>query len=277
MPHDSALELAKSCLGKPAQYDSVYDPAKLLAIPRSGNRLDIGINGNQLPFQGFDVWNHYEVSWLNEKGKPLAAMAEIILPCDSPHIIESKTMKLYFNTLNNTVFKDENALQAVVKNDLETHVGASVKVNIHLLDKKPETIVLLTGHCIDDLDIECSVYTVDPTFLITENETTEEVLYSHLLKSNCLVTNQPDWGSVQIAYKGKKINYAGLLRYIVSFRHHNEFAEHCVERIFMDVMQRCQPQELTVIGRYTRRGGLDINPYRSTQPLAFENGRLSRQ
>lgn len=243
-------------------------PINCFRYPEKEKRDEIGVP-DQLPFFGFDLWNHYEVSWLNEKGKPIVALAEIRYDCNTPCIIESKSMKLYFNSFNNTIFKDEQAVQSVVKKDLEERVGGEVIVRIILLKnlKDDKVFAGFEGKCLDELDITCSAYQVDQSQLTTENALIEEVLYSNLLKSNCLVTHQPDWATIQIAYKGKKINHEGLLGYLVSFRNHNEFHEQCIERIFMDIMQYCQPETLTIYGRYTRRGGLDINPYRSTKKL----------
>ena len=270
----------QSELGKKTAYASHYDPEKLFPIPRKEKRDEIGVTAS-LPFFGFDLWNHYEVSWLNEKGKPVVAIAEIIYGCDSRCIIESKSMKLYFNSLNNTHFKNVETVQDLIKKDIQERIDGDVIVNIMLLDNLRDERVFtgFDGICLDDLDVECTTYLVEPSYLTSENEIAEETLYSNLLKSNCLVTNQPDWGSVQIAYKGKKINHEGLLRYLVSFRNHNEFHEQCIERIFVDIMKYCQPEELTVYGRYTRRGGLDINPYRSTQKKLPNdlNKRLCRQ
>lgn len=268
-------------LGKSSAYSATYDPNKLYSISRKEKRREIGIH-HALPFFGYDLWNHYEVSWLNEKGKPVVALASILYECDTPNIIESKSMKLYFNSFNNTRFNSVNTLKQTIEEDIEKRVGGKVTVNIDtfpLKDKK-NSFLDLEGTCIDHLDIECSTYLVDSSFLVVEKESVEETVYSNILKSNCLVTNQPDWGSIQIEYKGNKINHEGLLRYIVSFRNHNEFHEHCIERIFMDILQKCQPTELTVYGRYTRRGGIDINPLRSTgksRLLNIANGRLVRQ
>ena len=267
-------------LGKQSAYDSLYNPDKLFPIPRKTKRDEIGVP-DKLPFFGFDLWNHYEVSWLNEKGKPVVALAEIGYGCDSPNIIESKSMKLYFNSLNNARFKNVKIVEELIKQDLTDRVGASVSVKIRPLDvlQEEKLFVGFAGICLDELDIQCSSYMIEPAFLQVEAVIVEETLCSNLLKSNCLVTHQPDWGSVQIAYKGQKINREGLLRYIISFRNHNEFHEQCIERIFMDIMRHCQPTELTVYGRYTRRGGLDINPYRSTKNVyqPIQNSRLCRQ
>lgn len=276
---EATLSPTHSQLGKKVAYDSHYNPEKLFPIPRKAQRDEIGVPA-ELPFFGIDLWNHYEVSWLSAKGKPVVALAEISYGCDTHSIIESKSMKLYFNTLNNSVFKDTETVSATIKKDIEARIGGTVTVKIIPLEKirHEKLFAGFNGECIDELDVECSIYHVEPTLLTTEHSQVEETLYSNLLKSNCLVTHQPDWASVQIIYKGKKIQREGLLRYLVSFRNHNEFHEQCIERIFMDIMRQCQPEELTVYGRYTRRGGLDINPLRSTKKVnEIENGRLCRQ
>ncbi len=280
MPHQNTVTPEQSELGKKAKYNPYYNPDVLFAIPRQSKRDEIGITG-ALPFIGFDIWNHYEVSWLNEKGKPVVAIAELIYPCESQNIIESKSMKLYFNSFNNTAFKDIQVLQATIANDLSARVGSPVLVKVtDLMDAKFGRFYAgMEGQCLDALDIECSVYMVRSEFLSSEPFVVEETLYSNLLKSNCLVTHQPDWASVQIRYKGNKINHEGLLKYLVSFRNHNEFHEQCIERIFVDIMKFCQPEELAVYGRYTRRGGLDINAYRGTSNIehCVGNERLIRQ
>jgi len=271
----------QSELGQLSNYDPHYNPERLFAIPRAGKRTEIGVDPNKLPFYGFDYWNHYEVSWLNEKGKPMVAVAEILYDCTTPYLIESKSMKLYFNSFNNTPFKSIDEVKNTLERDLSQYVGGKVAVRMISLKEKELAHLesAFTGECIDELDVNCSVYLVEPNCLTVENTMVEEQLYSDLLKSNCLVTHQPDWGSVQISYKGQKINREGLLKYLVSFRDHNEFHEQCIERIFIDIMQRCKPKELSVYGRYTRRGGLDINPYRSTAKVTAQglNQRLVRQ
>ena len=280
MLYQNTVTPEQSELGKKAEYNPHYNPDVLFAIPRQSKRDEIGITG-ALPFIGFDIWNHYEVSWLNEKGKPIVATAELIYPCESQNIIESKSMKLYFNSFNNTAFKDIQVLQATIRNDLSARVGSPVLVKVtDLMDAKfGQFDAGMEGQCLDALDIECSVYMVRSEFLSSESVVVEETLYSNLLKSNCLVTHQPDWASVQIRYKGNKINHEGLLKYLVSFRNHNEFHEQCIERIFVDIMKHCQPEELAVYGRYTRRGGLDINAYRGTSNIepCVGNERLIRQ
>ncbi len=271
----------ESELGRSSEYDIQYNPDRLFAIPRDTKRKEIGVNPNQLPFYGFDCWNHYEVSWLNEKGKPIVALAEIIYDCATPYLIESKSLKLYFNSLNNTQFNNHADVKNIIERDLAERLAGEVRVNIVPLKTKEPAMIQAAplGECLDELDVTCSVYLVEPKYLSVESDTVEEILYSDLLKSNCLITNQPDWASVQIAYTGKQINREGLLKYLVSFRNHNEFHEQCIERIFVDIMQYCKPEKLSVYGRYTRRGGLDINPYRSTEktePKAL-NQRLVRQ
>lgn len=258
----------QSELGKKSAYVTQYDASLLFPIARQINREKIGVT-QPLPFFGLDYWNHYEVSWLNNKGKPIVALAEIIYPCDSEFIIESKSMKLYFNSFNNTLIEDATKLQNTIKTDIEKRILAPVLVRIIPVSQFQNNILHtgFNGICIDHLDISCSEYLHNPKLLSIEQEQVSEVLFSDLLKSNCLVTNQPDWGSVQITYHGHKINHENLLKYIISFRNCNEFSETCIERIFMDIMTYCKPAELTVYGRFTRRGGLDINPIRSTQKM----------
>lgn len=269
-------------LGQKSIYDAQYNPERLYAIPRIGKRQEIGITGDSLPFKGFDCWNHYEVSWLNAKGKPKVAVAEIVYNCMTPYLVESKSLKLYFNSFNNTRFDSIASLEQTITKDLERFLEGNVLVKITELANLPMLNVPtgFDGICLDDLDITCDTYRVEPNYLKVEERPISETVYSNLLKSNCLVTNQPDWGSVQIIYTGKKINHEGLLRYLISFRNHNEFHEQCIERIFMDIMTYCKPETLSVYGRYTRRGGLDINPFRSTEHVDYSsrlNKRLIRQ
>lgn len=271
----------QSQLGKKADYESQYNPEKLFPIPRKLNRDKIGL-ADKIPFYGIDIWNHYEVSWLDSKGKPIVAIAEIIYDCTSENIIESKSMKLYFNSFNNTKINDIKTLGNTIKNDIEARIHSPVIVNIILLRKFQNELLFsgFKGISIDDLSVECTQYFIDPTLLKTEEKIAQETLCSDLLKSNCLVTNQPDWGSVMIQYSGKKINHESLLQYIVSFRNCNEFSETSIERIFTDIMKYCQPESLFVYGRFTRRGGLDINVIRSTEPVSPKdnwNFRLCRQ
>ena len=276
----------QSQLGKTSAYVDQYDPSLLFPIPRAGKRAEIGITGAS-PFFGADLWTAFELSWLNPRGKPQVALAHITVPSESPHIIESKSFKLYLNSFNNTVFKDAREVQDRLRTDLSEAAwrGAtqpsSVGVRLlapELFDQEP--VHELDGLSLDRLDVECTRYTPAPELLHADHDEAPvtEVLTSNLLKSNCLVTGQPDWGSVQIRYSGAQIDQEGLLQYLVSFRNHNEFHEQCVERIFMDIWQRCQPTQLTVYARYTRRGGLDINPFRTSHPGALPpNVRTARQ
>lgn len=271
--NDSLMEL-----GKQSKYESTYNPDKLFPIPRSIKRDEIGI-AYPLPFHGVDVWNHYEVSWLTPRGLPRVAVATIVVPCASANVIESKSMKLYFNTFNNTSFADRGEVERTTARDLSRCAGAPVSVTLEPLERASvTTIAAPEGISIDEQDIAIDTFSVDRTLLATHEETASETLYSNLLKSNCLVTGQPDWGTVCVSYEGKRIDREALLRYVVSFRNHEEFHEQCVERIFKDIQDRCAPTRLTVSARYTRRGGLDINPIRSSEPLQITpNTRLVRQ
>jgi 7-cyano-7-deazaguanine reductase len=283
-----------SQLGKPSAYIDQYDALLLFPIARAGKRAEIGIAA-AAPFFGADLWTAFELSWLNLRGKPQVALAHFTVPCETPNIIESKSFKLYLNSFNNTQFADVEAVKTRLRADLSEAVWrdtrletsergpapASIGVRIllpELFDREP--VYELDGLSLDRLDVECSRYTPAPELLkVLPDETpVSEVLVSNLLKSNCLVTGQPDWGSVQISYTGAPIDQEGLLQYLVSFRNHNEFHEQCVERIFMDIWTRCKPLKLAVYARYTRRGGLDINPFRTSYPQALPpNTRTARQ
>lgn len=269
-----------SPLGKPSIYQTQYDPSLLFAIPRQYKRDEIGLGGT-LPFFGVDIWNAYEVSWLNMRGKPQVAIARIVVPADSPNIVESKSFKLYLNSLNQTRLGGTDALRELLREDLAASVGAPVQITLTMPDAFPGVPMgELEGILLDRLDIEVDAYSPDPMLLQTDPNAVavEETLVSHLLKSNCLITGQPDWASVQIQYVGSPIDQAGLLQYLIGFREHNEFHEQCVERIFMDILRQCKPHKLAVYARYTRRGGLDINPWRSNfstgkQPSNARNAR----
>lgn len=274
-------ELKTAPLGKKSEYIDQYTPSLLYPVSREIKRAEIGVQ-KRLPFSGYDIWTGYELSWLNPKGKPVVAIAEFWFPCESPNLVESKSFKLYLNSLNNSKFSGPDEVSRVLKSDLSRASGAETLVKVWDLEKAPAQIKKFGGVLIDDLDIGCKIYEPNLKFLKTSKKIISETLSSNLLKSNCLVTGQPDWGSVQITYKGPKIDQAGLLRYIVSFRNHNEFHEQCVERIFVNVLERCKPEFLTVFARYTRRGGLDINPFRTNytfdpSKLNLENHRLVRQ
>lgn len=278
--YSDAKELAGLTLGKKTEYANQYDPSLLQPVPRSLNRNDLHL-GDTLPFLGCDLWTLYELSWLNDNGLPQVAIGEVAIPATSANLIESKSFKLYLNSFNQTRFSTWADVQARLHHDLSACAGETVHVEVKpLAAYTAQPIVTMQGDCIDDQDITITSYAFDDTLLAdaTSDDVVEETLHSHLLKSNCLITNQPDWGSVEITYRGPKINREALLRYIVSFREHNEFHEQCVERIFTDITRYCHPEHLTVLARYTRRGGLDINPYRSTEQAApSHNQRMARQ
>lgn len=267
-------------LGKVTLYPAAYDPTLLFAIDRSIKRKELHI-GSLLPFTGVDVWISYELSWLNPRGKPQVALAKITIPAHSPCIIESKSLKLYLNSLNNTVFADISSVKKVIEETLSHVAKAPCTLDIWEIENSFQSINLHRpqGLCLDGLDITCTHYVPCPSLLRTCPDVANETLYSHLLKSNCPITNQPDWASVFIQYKGPRIDHSSLLAYIVSFRNHNGFHEHCVEHIFMDILAACKPESLTVYAQYTRRGGLDINPYRTNQKNhdPFDFKRLIRQ
>lgn len=269
-----------SPLGQPTEYRADYAPELLYPIPRQLKRDELGIAAGSLPFVGEDIWNAYEVSWLNPKGKPVVALATFRVPADSPNLIESKSFKLYLNSFNQTAFTDTAAVEAALVRDLTAAAGAPVAARVEVLNARPQvTVGYPEGVLLDDLDVACDAYQPAPELLFTtDGPAVEETLYSHLLKSNCLVTGQPDWAMVVVRYRGRAIDRAGLLRYIVSFRNHNEFHEQCVERIFCDLTRRCAPEALAVYARYTRRGGLDINPFRSSGEFPVpDNTREVRQ
>lgn len=265
-------------LGRDSAYPEQYDAALLYPIPRAANRAPLGIEESALPFVGEDEWHAFEVSWLNGRGKPVVAVARFRLPASSPQLIESKSWKLYLNSLNQTRFASQAEVEAILVRDLSGAAGASVSVELLPVDDEALAPRRLPGECLDDLDIEVSHYTPSAEHLTTHDDIVEETLHSHLLKSNCPVTGQPDWGSVLIRYKGPRLDREGLLRYLIGYRQHQDFHEHCVEHIFTDLMQYAQPESLLVLARYVRRGGLDISPWRATPGMAPPSPlRLARQ
>jgi len=266
MNASAPLDATHSTLGKQVAYRDTYAPELLFPIARQGKRSELGLRDDALPFIGEDLWNAYECSWLDPRGKPVVALARFHVPASSPNLIESKSLKLYLNAFNQERMSGFDAVRTTIESDLSAAAGEAVTVDILPLSAQrrfadPE------GFCLDDLDIEISTYQLCPDVLCAGGETVTETLYSHLLKSNCPVTGQPDWGTLAIRYTGPAIDRAGLLRYIVSFRQHDEFHEQCVERVFCDILKRCGPIDLAVWARYTRRGGLDINPFRSTPTI----------
>ncbi len=267
-------------LGIQVDYEFEYNPGLLQGVPRSLSRDTLDLANSSLPFDGIDTWTGYELSWLNLKGKPNVAILECHVPITSENLIESKSFKLYLNSFNQTKFASADDVRQVLQADLSACAGEPVEVKLIL----PEQFTSLQfkefeGTLLDNLDVEIEQYSPNTQFLavVKSGAEVKETLISHLLKSNCLITSQPDWASIQIRYEGKAIEHEGLLKYLISFRQHNEFHEQCVERIYNDIMQHCQPDKLTVCARYTRRGGLDINPFRSNYEAPYANHRQARQ
>jgi 7-cyano-7-deazaguanine reductase len=286
--YKNATVLSKLTLGENTEYSSQYNPDLLQAVPRSLNRDDLAIDQQHLPFVGEDVWYGFELSWLNPKGKPVVAVAEFRFSCRSENIVESKSFKLYLNSFNQTKFDTIKSVEQRLIADLSAITNSSAQVRLFGVEHCPELVIAKQVNecvCIDNEDISIETYQYDAQLLCTvldaetqDNDTViDEALVSHLLKSNCLITNQPDWASIYITYRGKKINHGILLKYLISFRQHSEFHEQCVERIYCDLQKYCQPEELTVFARYTRRGGLDINPFRSSHLQQAPSKRTLRQ
>ena len=270
-------------LGQATPYPHQYDPSLLFPIPRSENRLKLDIKPNQaLPFVGVDIWNAFELSWLNKKGKPQIALAEFQIPADSLNMIESKSFKLYLNSFNSARFDDEAEVRERLITDLSAVAGSKISTRLHSTETLAKKgMQEMSGVLMDRLDIEIDPsLSADPALLEVNGSfgPIEQCLVSHLLKSNCPVTGQPDWASIQIRYQGRPILEEGLLRYLIGFRQLGEFHEHCVETIFTDIKRQCKPEKLSVYARYTRRGGLDINPFRTDHNAPWpENTRHARQ
>lgn len=271
-------------LGQKSEYPDQYTASVLYPIPRQAGRQAIGLAEGALPFAGYDIWNAYELSWLNPKGKPVVALLELRVSAQSEYIIESKSLKLYLGSFNQTRFVNQEQVQQCLKQDLIKAAKGDVEVLLYPVESVPAlaveafSLVAWQGKCLDGLDIEVKEYSVKPELLKLASETVvEEKLYSHLLRSCCPVTGQPDWASVWLEYRGRQWDHEALLRYLISFRNNQEFHEQCVERIYLDIMNHCEPENLTVYARYTRRGGIDINPVRSDTMPAIGNQRLLRQ
>lgn len=252
--------IQSSCLGKKSFYKDQYDNSLIHPIARQKKRYDIGIDNKKLPFYGYDIFNAYEVSWLAPSGKPEVYIAEIIYPCNSEYLIESKSLKLYLNSFNGTIFHSKYYVRQLIQSDISNKLKTNVLVKLIGINKKISSC-LPEGELIDSYYskhiTDSDIKTIAGKFVQNEQ------IYSNLLKSNCPVTLQPDWGTLMITYSGLKINPFNLLRYIISLRNMNEFHEQCIEKIYMEIDKSCQPYDLQVYGRYTRRGGIDINPFRS--------------
>jgi 7-cyano-7-deazaguanine reductase len=269
-----------SPLGKSSEYIATYTPSLLFPIPRAAKWAELGLSAETLPYQGVDFWNCFELSWLLPSGKPVVAMGEFAIPADTPNIIESKSFKLYLNSLNQSVFSSADELVTVLVRDLSAAAGKPVGVRVRsLAEVMADGVQAAPGICIDELDVAISNYAQPQPELLRCDAAlvVDESLHSHLLKSNCPVTGQPDWGTLVVEYRGLALDHASLLAYLVSFRQHADFHEQCVERIFLDLQRLLKPEHLTVYARYVRRGGLDINPYRSSGPISPDNQRLVRQ
>ncbi len=275
-------KIPDTSLGQTVDYPEFYAPELLFAIPRLAGRIELGLSENEvLPFLGEDLWTAYEISWCNDKGKPLVAVGEFIFPANSSCIVESKSLKLYLNSLNQHRFASVEAARFTIAGDLSRVAGAPVTVQLFNIDEYARKgLTVFNGQCLDELDVDCSVYQPDAKvlgFLGAVDDRVDETLYSHLMKSNCPVTGQPDWATIYVRYSGRPICHHGFLRYLISFRQHQDFHEHCVERVFSDIVTHCNPQKLMVSARYTRRGGLDINPMRTLGSGHFDWARTGRQ
>jgi 7-cyano-7-deazaguanine reductase len=266
----------KNPLGKNISHAKSYDPSQLFPIEREEARSLLSIDTP--PFTGSDIWNCYELSWLNASGKPGVGIGRFIIPFESKYIVESKSMKLYLNSFNLTGFDSVSEVKKAIENDLSNACGSDVEVSIILPESfNQEKIHGPKGICIDSIDIKMESYRLSSNYLKTGDNNADELLYSNLLRTNCPVTSQPDWATLFIKYTGKEIEKASLLKYIVSFREHSGFHENCVETIFVDIMRRCKPEKLLVNARFTRRGGIDINPYRSNYGVTLVDERVIRQ
>ncbi len=276
-PANSPHALKHLSLGKSVEYASHYSPDLLQPVPRALNRDSLKATTVAL-FQGWDIWNGYELSWLNNRGKPQIAIIQVVVPYDSDALIESKSFKLYLNSFNSSRFESAEDVQSVISSDLSQCAGSKVAVRIiSASDFSQFAVHTEQSICIDDIDISITDYQPNRQLLKTHEKLITESLHSHLLKSNCLITNQPDWATIEISYQGPAIDHGSLLAYLISFRDHNEFHEQCVERVFCDIMEQCKPTSLTVYAKYTRRGGLDINPFRSTESVTPYYNRHCRQ
>ncbi|VFP86955.1 NADPH-dependent 7-cyano-7-deazaguanine reductase [Candidatus Erwinia haradaeae] len=278
--HINKKILSDQLLGKPVEYHDIYQPLLLRTVPRSFSRKLLSFDLNQIKLTGEDIWTLYEISWLNQKGLPQVAIGELVLDIRSTNLIESKSLKLYLNSFNQTRFSNLEAVQKTIEHDLNYYAIGFVRVTLFQLeDARDKTIGHLNGVCIDKQDISISNYELNPHYLknSTAQDIVEEQLVSHLLKSNCLITKQPDWATIQISYHGFRIYHEPLLRYLISYRKHYEFHEQCAERIFHDILKYCKPNKLSVYIRYTRRGGIDINPWRSNTEYVPYLTRLVRQ
>jgi len=261
-------------LGRQVKGPTRYAPELLYPIPRETSRAGLGLTGPELPFFGEDIWHAYELSWLQTGGRPAAWLGRIHVPADSPNLVESKSLKLYFNSLNNNEFTDKDDAVATIEADLSATAGAAVRLQLFSPEDAAFAGASLSGESLDDEPLPPAG--AGPRCCVA-GEVVEESLYTHLLRSLCPVTGQPDWATVWLSYRGRKIDRGSLLSYCLGFRDHQEFHEQCVERMYMGIQAACQPETLQVQALYTRRGGLDISPWRSSQPGSAPTHRLNRQ
>ena len=283
-----STELKTGPLGESSQYAEGYSPNRLFPMPRAEGRSAVGLRG-ALDWYGQDVWTGYEFSWLNERGKPEVAVMRLTVAAESSHIVESKSMKLYLNGYAQTRFDSTSKVRDRLAEDLSHAFGGAVAVELVALAEPSLGVSELAGYCLDELDVEITDYQRNPDLLVlaatqgaketkeTKETPVTQVLTTHLFRSLCPVTAQPDWASVIVSYSGAAIDQAGLLKYLVSYRQHQAFHETTVERIYADIWERCQPEKLSVSGRFLRRGGLDISPTRSSESQPMDMSRLSRQ
>lgn len=273
------LNASEVALGKPTQYIDTYTPSLLVSIERAQSRGEMALTGT-LPFIGEDVWNAYELTWLDPAGKPQVAAVRVNVPCSSPCMVESKSLKLYLNSFAMSRFSNKVDVLSTLNSDLTIAFRAPVMVDLLDVDQIPEQVDRLPGTCLDGLDVEVELYERAPHLLLLEDgdeRAVRESLHTNLFRSLCPVTGQPDFATLVIEYLGRPIVRTGLLRYLISYRSHQAFHEATVEQIFMDLFERCQPEQLSVAGYFLRRGGIDINPYRSNADEKSPALRLPRQ
>ncbi|UZP66998.1 NADPH-dependent 7-cyano-7-deazaguanine reductase QueF [Desulfovibrio mangrovi] len=280
----SVMDSDKLVLGRQVDYSLQYDPKQLCPIPRELGRTAAGIH-TALLRHGEDIWNIYELSWLAPSGLPVVGMAVVRVPWQAPFLIESKSLKLYCNSFNMTRFDSAAAVREAMERDLSEASGAPVTVDLLEPHRFSEVVIAEpNGVCVEEVADFASaqgtadfVYDIDPSLLKVTDESAREILFSRLFRSRCPVTGQPDWATVRVVYAGPRIDPEGLMRYLVSYRSHQGFHEACVERIYGDILTHCRPDELEVSARFTRRGGIDINPVRSTHDGVWDNLRDPRQ
>ena len=264
-------------LGRHTPVLQKYAPQILYPIARHLARQNLGLS-EALPFQGVDLWHAYELSWLDKSGKPVVRVGRFSVPATSPNIVESKSFKLYLNSLNNSQFSCDEDARGTITTDISAVAGADVTLRLYAADDPALAGATLQGECLDECTIEPWRGEPDAMQLeVQPGNVVEEVLYSHLLRSLCPVTGQPDWATVWLHYRGAAIMHGSLLQYIVAYREHQEFHEQCLERMFTDISMRCDVDFLHIQAFYTRRGGLDISPFRSTDSNAQPLPRLNRQ